>query len=298
MNKYYLLGLTFLGVVISLLLWSLDHQRHKSDLDSETESKKERIICVAPSIAEVVFALGQGDRVIAVSQFTHFPPEAAEKEKIGGVVNPNFEQILLLRPDFIILLGEMDQFTAFCEQKNIAYMNVTMMDLETVLDDIQRIGNALDCTEEAKTLVQNIRKDLANIQEKAAEKESPRVFVCMGRKAGSLNGLFSISRESFLHDLIEIAGGTNIFADISGAYPQVSKEALLKRAPEVILEMNVGDNSVTDSGKSLIKDWESLPELPAVASERVYLLTQEYIMIPGPRMPQIAEIFYECFYEE
>ncbi len=300
MKKEHLLWIACfaIGVMISSLFWMIGTQRPNENISKkDTADTPQRIICAAPSIVEVVFALDQGDKVVGVSDFTTYPPEAARIEEIGGIINPNLERIVTLKPDLIIVLGEMEAVTTLCKQKNIPYLRVDMANLESVFNDIIKIGDVLNCQEKAVKLMQNINDQLGKINKLSQEKEvTPNVFLCIGRRGGSLTGLYTINNDTFLNDLLEIAGGRNIYEDIEGAYPQVSKESLLKRVPDVIIELFPNNASMSGSIEQNLSDWQAMPNLPAVANGRVYSVTNDYIMIPGPRMGLTAQRFYELIH--
>lgn len=284
-----------IGGGIALLAGWLGLSRRISGMNSGCNPQ--RIICAAPSITEVVYALGMGNRVVGVSEFSNFPPEAAQVEKIGGIIDPNLERVIALKPDLAIVLGRMEAVSDLCRRENIELLRVEMSDFECVMKDIQTIGDALGRSEAASNLISNMNNDLDSVRQRAMQWDHPlKVFLCVGRKGGSLAGLYTVNKNSFLNELLEIAGGDNIFKDIGGAYPQVSKESLLKRAPDVIIELNPNETSLSGKGRADLEDWYASPMTPAAASERVYSVTDDYVMIPGPRMVLTARRFYELIY--
>ncbi len=261
------------------------------------ESIPNRIICSAPSIAEIVFALGQGERVVGVSDFASYPPEVKEKERIGGYFNPNRERILALKPDLVIIQGVMEKLTAFCKEKAIPILQVDIDDLATAYSAITKIGETLGCKEKAEQLVHDLRKKLNTLRKKAAEiKSTPRVFLCLSRKEGSLANILTTCNSTFLGELVQLAGGKNIFGELNVEYPQISKESLMKRMPEVILEFRPFSSFGTEISTAIIEDWNEMNILPAVSSSRVFLVTEEYMMIPGPRLDQAAQLIFELIH--
>ena len=252
----------------------------------------QRIICAAPSVTEIVFALGMGDKVVGISEFTTYPPEALKKEMIGGLVNPNMERISALNPDLVIMQGEIRKLTDYCQHKSIPAVKVFMRDLPAIYSEIKVIGKALGCPEKAEELVQSLDQQLNTIRKKALESKPAQVFVCISRKRDSLTNLLTSGKNTYLTELLEIAGGKNIFGDVALDYPQISKESLLTRAPEVVLDLQPAENGTID----MLKDWQQMPLLPAVSSGRVYVVTDESIMIPGPRMGQAVQRFYDLIH--
>ncbi|HPO99213.1 MAG: ABC transporter substrate-binding protein [Candidatus Omnitrophica bacterium] len=303
MKRNYVLftGLFFLGILVSLGLQSLESHRKGDTLSSRTGERSafpNRIICAAPNLVEIVYALGEEDRIVGVSDYTNYPPEAQAKERIGGVFNPNLERILALRPDMMIVQGAMEKHTVFCQRRGIPVLRVDMENWSSIAEGIRKIGYALGCPAKAETLVRDIQGRLDEIRGRVANlPHRPKVFLSMSRRPGSLSGLFTVNRESFIHEMLITAGGVNVFEDALTRYPQISKESLITRAPEIILELQLQEEFPARQVETLRKDWEALPLIPAVATGRIFIVTEDYVMISGPRIHLAAERFYQLIHE-
>lgn len=283
------------GIGISISLRQVDRLRPGPKTQSDN-STPQRIICAAPNIVEVIYALGEQDRIAGVGDYTHYPPDAMKKKRIGGTIDPNKERILTLQPDVIISQGKMENLAILCEENGIAFLRLDMENLASIFDGIKTIGEVLGCPEKANTLISGIRERLENIRKQSESiGHRPKVFLCMGRRAGSLSGLYTMSGKTFFDELLNLAGGDNIFSDAGSRYPQISKESLLTRAPEVILEFCMEENSQLKQ-EDVLRDWQAMPSLPAVASGRVYLVTDEYVMISGPRVDWTAQRFFDLIH--
>jgi iron complex transport system substrate-binding protein len=250
----------------------------------------QRIVCGSPAVAEIVFALGCGDRVVGVSDYTVYPPEAKEKESIGGWINPNRERLLVVKPDIIVSQGQHETLAAFADEYGIRFHTVKLDALADIYTAIESIAEALGVVQRGETLNADIRRTIGAVSAEVANAPPKHVLLLFGRTHGSLTGLGTVGPGTFLDDMIRVAGGTNVFADATGAYPQVSKEALLVRKPEVILEVNPG--GLEEKTIALLRaDWQEFADLPAVRNDRVHYLTNDFLLIPGPRVGQIAEAF-------
>ena len=270
-------------------------ERAEPDRDGPADGKAAppRIVCGTPAVAEIVFALGCGDRVVGVSDYTVYPPEAKAKRSIGGWINPNRERLLVVRPDLVISQGQHQRLATFAGEYGIRFHTVTLDTLADVYSAVDSIAGMLGVPQRGETLNAEIRRDLAAVRARAADTRSPRVFLLLGRTPGSLTGLSTVGAGTFLDDMIRVAGGTNVFADASGAYPQVSKESLLLRRPEVILEVHPG--GLPDGTIALLRaDWRELADLPAVRNDRIHYLTNDFLLIPGPRVGRVAETFADA----
>jgi len=289
------------GLGISFALEAVTRRRPGPPEEHEpsaSASLPQRIVATAPNIVECLFALGVGDRVVGVGDFCTWPPEARDKPRVGGEFNPNFERILALEPDLIVVQGKAEKVDDFSRRYGIRVLRVDMDDLATIYAGLRELGGAVGCRAEAERLVARIRLDLAKVAHRVAGRRRPRVFLCLGRRAGSLRSLFSVGGTSFLSQVLEVAGGENVLADLEQPYPQVLNESLVQRAPEVILELHAGEELSDDVRRRLLGDWEAVASLPAVRSHRIHILTDDYLMIPGPRLAQVAARLAEALHPD
>ena len=286
-----------IGIGLSFLIYKLDQYKPILEASpSKTVSRDkshtyQRIISMIPSVTESVFALGCGDRVVGVTDFCSYPNEAKQKIKVGGFFNPNYERILVLKPDLIITLGKSEKIANFCQRHGIAVLHVEMDSLATIYIDWIRMAEALDCVDRAVELCYDIKNSLEKVQTQVAKQKKKRVFYCMNRTVGTLAGLHTIGRSSqFINELIALAGGENIFTDLAPGSTRISKEALLQRQPEVIIEPHPGENLGDAEKTKFLTEWRRLGSLPAVRDGKVYFPTDDYFMIPGPRLAQTAAL--------
>jgi len=263
----------------------------------QTAGQARRIVCAAPSITEIVFALGLGDRVVGVSAFSTHPPEALMLPKIGGLIDPNKEKITSLRPDLLIIQGQNESLAKFSEEHRIRLLAIKIDNMEDIWTAIRTIGRALEAEEEARALIQSVKNDLQGIKNTITGRPPIKVFLTLGHTPGDLTGLMTTGPGTFLHELVSVAGGENIFADASGLYPQISKESLIKRQPHIIIEAIPG-GIPEEKLRLLKKDWSQLPMLPAVKSGNVHYLTEDFLLIPGVRIALTVRRFAEIIHPE
>lgn len=289
---FAVLGAFLLGVV---LLWFLQNLSFTAppgpggSSEGRGSRSAQRVICMSPAVTEIIFALAQGDRVVGVSQYSTYPPEALKKPQCGGFINPNTELIVALRPDLVITQGTASDLIAFCRSRGIAVASLDLTDLDSIFSAINEVGRVLGCEPEAERLCSRIRLELARIRLQVADKKRPRVFVVIGREPDSLKNLQTIGSSSFLHDLVELAGGHNVFRDLSKAYPTVSKESLVQRQAEVIIELR-GEGTIGEREMArIVETWSAMAALPAVRNGRVHAVGSTYALIPGPRIVRLAE---------
>jgi len=256
----------------------------------------QRVICMAPNITETVFALGAGGRVVGVTTYSNYPREAADLPKVGSLYDPNLEKIVALKPDLLIVQQKHAKVEALCRERGIRVLKVQMTRLDSIQEGILAIGRALDVERRAEELSARIRRELAAAAANIDGKNPPRVFLCVDRTPGTLKGAFTVGAESFLTELVELAGGENIFRDVRKDYFQVSTEALVARAPDIIIEMRAGRALSAEARADIIADWAALGDVPAVRSKRIYILTENYLVVPGPRVAKIARLLASRIY--
>jgi iron complex transport system substrate-binding protein len=259
----------------------------------------ERIIAFSPNLTEIIFLLGAGGRVVGVTDFCELP--AAEAiPRVGGPANPNFEMMTALRPDLIVTLGQAAEASRFARERGIPVESIDMDSLATIRTGIARLGEILDARDAATSLTTRMDARLAVLARRRevlrGTQPPPRVFLSLMREPGRLAVLYTVSGGTFLNEALEWAGGANIFSDIRHSWPQISKETLLVRRPEVILELAPGRDLTDTQADGLAADWDSLPALPAVRDGRVHVLSQEGLLIAGPGFPGIVEAFQNALY--
>lgn len=262
-------------------------------------SQPRRIVSTSPAVTEVLYALGLGDRVVGVTTFCHYPPEASKKTKIGDYMRPNLEVIVGLKPDLVILETTGVRSSV---RLGIPTLEVENGTLKGIYESIRRIGNAAGVPERAAALESGIRSELDGIRSRTARLPRRRTLFVAGRTPGRIEDVIAAGRSSHVTELIEIAGGTNLFSDAVATYSKVSLEALIARNPEVIIDMGemAQTEGVTEAEKrAVVRLWAArMPQLAAVKQGRVYAVASDIFVVPGPRIVQAAREFARMIHPE
>jgi iron complex transport system substrate-binding protein len=195
-----------------------------------------RIVTLSPNLTETVFALGCGDRLVGVSDFCDYPEEAKKKQRCGGWANPNYEVLAMLSPDLVIVLGRHEKVSEFCQKRSIAVMQFDMDSIATIKNVLMTLGARLGVDDNAKRLCANIDRDLEALRVHITDANRPRVYISLSRQAGSLGTMLTTGKGTFVDELVTLAGGRNVFDDVKTPYIEASKEALVARRHDVILE--------------------------------------------------------------
>ena len=236
-----------------------------------------RIVSLAPSITETVFVLGDGDRLVGVTDFCDYPPEATRKPRVGGISTPSFEAILALRPDLILATSESNyaEHVERLVSLGLAVYVVRPVDFETVLESIDRIGGVLGRDAAARAQVAAMRRDADAIARAVAGSPRPRVLYVVWP-----NPLIAPGRGTLISELIQRAGGESVTGAELLPYPRLSLETVVERRPDRIIVGRHGQGTVEE----LLRGWERLGSVSAVREGRVYGVDGDLVHRPGPRM--------------
>jgi iron complex transport system substrate-binding protein len=252
-----------------------------------------RIISLVPAVTEMLFAMGAGPAVVGVSSFDRFPPEVARLPRVGALVDPDFERVLSLRPDLVIVYGSQTELTARLARASVdtyAYRDSTLAD---VLATIRHVGARVGRRAEADSLALSIERDLEILRTNTVGRPRPTVALIFDREPGALRGMYASGGRGFLHDVLVAAGGTNAFGDVDRDGLQVTSETLLARRPDVIIEL--APSTWTPARLADERQvWQTLSAIPAVRNGRLQILADSSLSIPGPRLAQTARVLAEA----
>lgn len=251
----------------------------------EIAGPPQRIVSVAPSVTETLFALGLGEKIVGVSSYCNFPPAALRKEKVGGYITPSLEKILSLRPDLVFQTADGD-LKAFVNRLAGFGIPVYITNPRSVADTLKavlQIGEVTFSSPAARVLAEEMRAKVLGIREKAAGLPRLRTLHAM-----SVEPLISSGKRTFVHDLIVLAGGENIAADARGKHPLLSMEEVLARDPQVILLSSMLSNEPMTAQKQALGRYR---EISAVRGGRIHVIQADLILRPSPRIVDgLAEV--------
>ena len=268
------------------------------DALSGDETFYQRIISLAPSITEVLFTLGAGDRVVGVTKFCDYPSEAKSREKVGGYYDTAYESILMLEPDLIIMLPEHETQKRYLQDRGYPIVVVDQRDAQGILSSILSIGRVCGLEKRAREMAADISERMIRIREKTQGLPCPRVLICIGRiiGSGSLEDLFICGKMGFYNEMLMLAGGTNVYEAQGIQYPTVSGEGITRLDPEIIIDIIPDLHSLGLDESEAARDWHILTGVSAVRNRRIHVLGQDYVATPGPRfimtLEQMARVIH------
>ena len=283
--------------LVAVLGWALASGAGTARVDARGQSSTasgapRRIVSLVPAVTEMLFALGAGDFVIGVSSFDHYPPAVESRTRVGALVDPDFERILSLKPDLVIVYSTQNDLVARLGRANLPVFNYEHAGLADITDTIRKLGDRIGRSSEARREAERIERGLDDFRRRAVGQPRPVTALIFERDAGSLRGMFASGGIGFLHDMLEVAGGTDAFADVQRQSLQLSVETLLARAPEVILELRPDEGWSADRLARERDVWKTLSSVPAIRTGRFYILADQRVLVPGPRVVEgVGQMF-------
>jgi len=265
---------------------------------SKTSGPPRRIVALSPGLAETLFAVGCGDRVVGVSRFTHYPPEADQLPRLGGYLDLNREALVRLEPDMVFMMESQDAVGRMLEGMGIAVCRCDQHDLDAVLESFENIGKACGKAEEGRNLRRRISRELDELRTRYSALKHPGVLVVAGRSVGEPIGrVFAAGEGSLFDGLVRAAGGENL---VSGPvqYPEISREGILALDPDYILDVIPSEGDMPGDEARLLDDWSSLKPLKAYRARRVIVLRQPWLAVPGPRIVETVRLFGRILHPE
>ncbi|MFB0537997.1 MAG: ABC transporter substrate-binding protein [Anaerolineae bacterium] len=263
------------------------------DLGTEVtiEAEPQRIVSMAPNHTEILYALGLGDKVVGVTEYCNYPPEAQEKPKVGGFSNIDLEQVVGLNPDLVLGTSIHAQSVGpALAERGLKVVLINPETVDDVLEKIVLVGRVAGREEAATTLADELRGHIEATMAKVQKAEhKPRVYWELS------NDLYTAGPGSFIDDLITRSGGINIAADAKEQWPQLNLEVLILADPEVIV---LADHPYGETVEG-VKARPGWADISAVKNHRIVeILDDNLVSRPGPRMAEALEFVAKALHPE
>ncbi len=255
------------------------------------DSLPRRIISLNPSATETVYALGGGDRLVAVTIFCRYPQEAEKKDKIGTILEPDIEKIVSLQPDLVLITKEGNRKKTIEKLRELQIKVFAFNSIYTFDDIYERIevsGKLLGKNEEADRLILKMKKRIEVLKEKVKERPKVKVFWQYG-----LEPIVTANKNTLANEMIELAGGINIAREALLRYPRYSLEEVTIQNPEVIILTSMGGQE-----ERALNKWGKFKSLKAVKNNRIHLINSDLVCNMGPRLVNGLEEMVKIFHPE
>ena len=260
-----------------------------------------RIVSTAPSITEILYALGLGDSVVGDTTFCTYPPEARNKPKVGTFLQPDLERILALRPTLVLVIKNPIGVTAKLRSLGLHAEELDQDSVAGIRASITQVGELTGRRNEAARLNASLETQFAEVRALAAKYRRPSVLFLVGRAPGTLQGMVGAGGGTFIDELLQLAGANNALAGSAMQYPNVSLEQILTRDPDVILDMGDFAHAEGRPGQpepQVLALWSAYPRLRAVQQQRVRVIASDVFVRPGPRMGEAARALFQLVHPE
>ncbi|PYR93342.1 MAG: hypothetical protein DMF84_10150 [Acidobacteria bacterium] len=289
-DKKPLIALTLMLMLCGAAAQSPNHQITKSP---------NRIISVIPAATEILFAIGAGPQVVGVGSFDTFPPEVSKLPKVGALLDPDVERILSLKPDLVLIYASQTDLKQQLQRAGIASYEYTHAGLADVTSTIRALGDVTGHDGHARDVAASLERGLAEIRTRVKNRSKPRTLLVFGHERAALRGIYASGGIGFLDDMLAIAGGINVFADVKQQAVQASTEQIIARRPEAILEIRASNSALPPADQAAETHvWDALGSLPAVRRHRVMFLVDDRLVIPGPRVAEGTRLMAQALHPE
>ena len=255
------------------------------------DATPQRIVSLVPATTEMIFAMGAGDRLVGVGNYDRFPPEVARLPRVGGLIDPDTERILALRPDLVIVYDTQVELKQRLARARIPIYPYVHRALPDIMATLRALGARIASAPRANAVATEMERALAAVRSSVAGRPRPKTMLVFGRDPQSVRNVHASGGYGFLSDLLEVAGGDNLFADIKQQAVQASTEMILTRRPDVIIELRYGESVSTADLPRELAAWNTLASVPAVKNHLVHVLVGDEFVVPGPRIVLAAERF-------
>jgi iron complex transport system substrate-binding protein len=247
-----------------------------------------RIVSLIPSVTEMIFAMGDGNRVVGVSNYDHFPPEVERVTRVGGLLDPDDERILSLRPDLVVVYSTQVELKQRLDRAHVPYYSYEHRGLADIMQTMRAIGARIGAPDHGERLAAATERGLGDVRRSVAGLPRPRTLVVLEHEPSTLRNVRASGGYGFLHDVLELAGGDDVFADIRKQSVEASAELILARKPDVIIDLRYGSQPrpVDEARERAL--WNPLASVPAVRLGQVHVLDGNEFVSPGPRVVEAA----------
>jgi iron complex transport system substrate-binding protein len=254
-----------------------------------------RVVALAPSITEIIYALDCEERLKGATRFSDYPEAARSLPRVGSYVNLDLEKIVALNPDVCIAIkdGNPESIVRRLEALDIPVFAVNPRGMETVVAAVEHIGALMGAKSRAKAIVRDMKARIAAVEKKVSRIDTrPRVFFQIG-----ISPIVSAGSDTFIHELIVKAGGSNIAGKYT-SYPRFSREEVLELAPDIVIITSMARQEIFERVRA---EWQKWERIPAVAQNRIHLMDSNVVDRPTPRLvdglEQLARLIHPELFE-
>ena len=293
MNKWWLLLIISCLIGVGFVIPGIRQAQNRGS--SPLPNNPNRIVSLAPSLTEILFALGLDDRIAAVTLHCDYPPAAQKKPKVGTFWQPDTEAVIAAKPDLVVTLQIEQQKSVADSLNRLGYrvLALKIEKIEELFTAIQEIGVATGRKQRAGELIKNISGQLNYLKSKYSSTNKPKALWVIQTEPLRVAG-----RNTFINEFIELLSGENAIGPTIQYYPQIGTEELLACNVEVIIQSAMGKTDIGRQQQQAEVFWSKWASLPAVKDNKIYVVNSDTVLRLGPRLPQGVEIVGRCLHPD
>ena len=287
MRRFWVLLPFFVVFLLALLGWQYSATSKIEPATNDISHAPQRIISLAPNLTEIAYAAGLGAQLVGATPYCNYPPAARNLPRVGSFLDPNFEAIVRLKPDLVLLLDNRTDTASQLAKLNIPSLTMRSNTLADIADAILQIGVRSQHVLDAEAL----HRQLLPAAPPPAD-NAPRVLITIARTEGSahLGMRYIAGQQDFYNDLIQLAGGINAYTDTTIAIPTLDAEGILQLNPDVVIELFPAASAHHTDLTKVRQRWQALHQispLNAISNQHLHFIEANYVSIPGPRLTQL-----------
>lgn len=286
-----------LFVVILVVVW-LRPSSQMVATDNKQHTEYQRIISLSPSITETVFALGLEGKIVAVTDYCDYPPQAQALPKVGGYTDTSLEAVVALQPDLVITLKAQQKLRQQLAHLGIDTHQIDNSTLVGIQAGIASIGQLTDSSQQANKILDDIHQLIQQVQDKVANAAPVPALISIAHYVNSdqLETVYVAGQRDFYNDLLKLAGGRNVYVGSQVMVPSVTAEGIIRMNPDVIFDVFPEADDHQSDMQKVRHQWQALDAVNAVKTGRVHIIERDYASIPGPRvfrlLPEFAQLLH------
>ncbi|MBN2129011.1 MAG: ABC transporter substrate-binding protein [Sedimentisphaerales bacterium] len=254
-----------------------------------------RIVSAAPNLTEILFALGLDEQIAGVTRGSNYPPAAAQKPTVGTFWQPNIETVIATRPDLVVLLTfpQQQSLADRLRRLGIHCLTLEIWTVDDLFDAIAMLGQATGRAQDAQRLLAETKTRIERLQTRLAGKRRTKVLWVVQRDPLRVAG-----RNTFVNELIDLAGGENAIGSTLHKYPPIGGEQILACGAEVIIEPAMMPGLIEAQRAQALAYWQRFANVPAVADGRIHVIDGDIVSRLGPRLYEAVETIAKCLRPE
>lgn len=287
-------------LLVIIILFSAFAVWYSPPSDVPSSANTQRIVSLAPSITETLFAINAGDQLVAVTDYCDYPAAATKLPSIGGYLNTSVESIVAHQPTLVVVPQQQSLLAEQLSGLGIPTLAVSDLSVADIFSTIQALGKATQRENEATALINALQADIDRFTTQTAGLPKTKAVVVLAHYTNgeALQQIYLSGQFDIYNELLQLAGGFNAYTDTQIKVPTVSEEGLLAMNPDVIIDIFPEADDHTLSMQAVNQQWQQLSHLSAVKHDRVHIIEADYATIPGPRVFQLLPAFAQALHPE